>query len=79
MSKYIQSPAINSIVCLQNKRDVLIVKGSYMGSHNRVSNFWYWREVFDDGSLGEEEHGYGSFTESVNEYQVQVTVIVKRK
>ena len=27
--------------------------------YGRVSNFWRWNRVNDDGSLGEEEHGYG--------------------
>ena len=26
---------------------------------SRVSNFWYWNEVLEDGSLGPSEHGYG--------------------
>ena len=37
---------------------VRITSGQYMGAYG-VSNFWYWREVLSDGSLGEEQHGYG--------------------
>ena len=39
-------------------RMVKITSGQYWGEHG-LSNFWYWREVKPDGSLGEEEHGYG--------------------
>ena len=37
---------------------VRIMSGQYMGTYG-VSNFWRWREVLEDGSLGEEECGYG--------------------
>ena len=40
-------------------RLVAITKGQYMGTYG-VSNFWWWREVMPDGSLGDkEECGYG--------------------
>ena len=39
-------------------RLVKIIGGSYL-SGGRVSNFWYWREILADCTLGEEEHGYG--------------------
>lgn len=39
-------------------RLVQITGGSYWGEHG-LSNFWYWREVMPDGSLGQEECGYG--------------------
>jgi hypothetical protein len=39
-------------------RMVQIMNGQYWGTHG-VSNFWYWREVRHDGSLGPEECGYG--------------------
>lgn len=39
-------------------RTVRLTGGQYWGRHG-VSNFWYWREVLPDGSLGPEEHGYG--------------------
>jgi len=39
-------------------RTVQITSGQYWGTHG-LSNFWYWREVLADGSLGEEENGYG--------------------
>ena len=39
-------------------RKVRIVGGQYWGEHG-ISNFWYWREVYPDGALGPQEHGYG--------------------
>lgn len=40
-------------------RTVEITKGQYWGEHG-LSNFWYWREVLEDGTLSErEESGYG--------------------
>jgi len=40
---------------------VYITKGEYLDStYGRLSNFWHWREVLQDGSLSNnEEHGYG--------------------
>jgi hypothetical protein len=39
-------------------RTVKITGGQYWGEYG-VSNFWYWREVRENGKLGPEEHGYG--------------------
>ncbi len=39
-------------------RKVLVIDGRFWGEHG-VSNFWYWREVREDGSLGPKESGYG--------------------
>lgn len=39
-------------------RKVRITSGQFWGEHG-VSNFWYWREVLPDGTLGPQEHGYG--------------------
>ena len=49
---------VGAIVKHPDGRTVKITSGQYWGTHG-VSNFWYWREVKPDGSLGEEEHGYG--------------------
>jgi len=39
---------------------VLVTSGQYLDPvYERVSNFWCWRRVNDDGSLGDEECGYG--------------------
>lgn len=38
---------------------VEIVDGQYWGTHG-LSNFWYWKKVKPDGSLGKYKyHGYG--------------------
>ena len=39
-------------------RSVQIVGGQWWGEHG-LSNFWYWRPVLEDGTLGETESGYG--------------------
>jgi hypothetical protein len=39
-------------------RTVKITDGQYWGEHG-LSNFWGWREVLADGSLGPQENGYG--------------------
>lgn len=39
-------------------RLVKITGGQLWGMHG-FSNFWHWREVKDDGSLGPDESGYG--------------------
>ncbi len=49
---------IGDVVKHPDGRMVKIVGGRYWGEDG-VSNFWYWREVKDDNSLGEKEHGYG--------------------
>lgn len=63
--------------------DVLIISGEYdvpqpFGG-SRISNFWYWKRVLPDGTLNNtEEHGYGDFIESDNEYRVVTTTILER-
>lgn len=38
---------------------VEVVDGQFL-SNGRVSNFWYWKRVNEDGSLSDTiEHGYG--------------------
>lgn len=40
-------------------RTVRIVAGQYWGEFG-ISNFWYWREVLEDGSISQkDECGYG--------------------
>lgn len=50
--------AIGDRVRHPSGRLVEITSGQYWGTYG-LSNFWYWREVKPDGSLGEREHGYG--------------------
>ena len=49
---------VGDVVEHPDGRTVKITKGQYWGTYG-LSNFWYWREVREDGSLGLEEHGYG--------------------
>ena len=37
----------------------LITGGQYMGTHG-VCNFWTWRTIRKDGTLGKEHKGYGT-------------------
>jgi hypothetical protein len=53
-----QKLAVGKIVAHPDGRKVKIVGGQFWGTHG-VSNFWYWREVLDNGELGELENGYG--------------------
>ncbi len=39
-------------------RLVEVTDGQLWGEHG-FSNFWTWRPVSTDGTLGPEEHGYG--------------------
>jgi hypothetical protein len=42
-------------------RTVEIIDGQFLDpTYGRLSNFWWWREVFPDGSISlTEESGYG--------------------
>lgn len=50
--------AIGKRVLHKDGRLVEITGGQWWGEYG-ISNFWYWRPVLADGSLGEVEHGYG--------------------
>lgn len=56
--------------------DVYIVKGEYL-VNGKISNFWYWRRVLDNGSLAAIEGGYGKFVESDIEYNIAITITKK--
>ncbi len=49
---------VGKIVEHPDGRKVKIIDGQFWGTYG-VSNFWYWREVLENGELGELEHGYG--------------------
>lgn len=53
--------------------DVYITNGQYL-SNGRVSNFWYWRPILNESTLGKEECGYGDFSLAGNEYEIIITV-----
>ena len=50
--------AVGDIVLHPDGYKVKITGGQYWGEFG-LSNFWYWRKVNDDGTLGEKQHGYG--------------------
>lgn len=50
--------AVGDTVQHPSGRTVKITDGQYWGEHG-ISNFWYWRELLPNGSLGPVEHGYG--------------------
>lgn len=71
----INSPNVNQLVWFcEDKADmrlVIINSGQYLDpTYHRLSNFWYWQEVYTDGSLGKEEHGYGHFYKYKGDYKV---------
>lgn len=71
-------PRIGSVAEYQDDKnncsyDVFIDEGSFY-VNGRISNFWHWRKVKKDGSLGKQKSGYGSFRESRNEYKIIIKV-----
>ena len=57
----IKNPKIHSVVVLaETGQPVMITDGEYEVD-GRISNFWSWRPLSEDGTLQPEEHGYGNF------------------
>lgn len=52
--------------------DVYIENGHYKVD-GRISNFWKWRRVHQNG-LGIDEHGYGNFETAKHEYKIEIKV-----
>ena len=51
---------VGKVLLHPDGRTVKIKSGYFLDSiYGRISNFWYWNEVLENGSLGPEEHGYG--------------------
>ena len=45
---------------IYRKRPIKITGGQFMGEYNRISNYWYWKEVLPDGTLKKRKSsGYG--------------------
>lgn len=65
-----REPEIGQVVLFQGA-PVLILSGSFY-SNGRVSNFWTWRNVFPDGTLGPILSGYGDFSECPKKYVLMV-------
>lgn len=49
---------IGQVVQHPDGRQVKVIDGQ-LWAPGGFSNFWTWQEVFDDGSLGPKENGYG--------------------
>lgn len=41
-----------------NHERPIYVQGGDWEIDGRISNFWYWREINEDGTLGDLSHGY---------------------
>lgn len=53
-----ERPGVNCVS--EHPRDGLVyVTGGQYEVNGRISNFWYWRKLNPDGTLGAEGHGYG--------------------
>lgn len=89
IGNHISSPAPGSVVIHSGWRPagrsaqmkgyprlVYIVSGNYE-VNGRISNWWTWRPILSNGTLGKEVHGYGSFYESLDVYTIKITVIKK--
>lgn len=59
----------------RTNRLVYITGGSYNGRNGRISNFWYWKDIEEDGTLGKSNNGYGNFFNPSEKYIPVVTII----
>lgn len=50
---------IGETVMTYDGKMVRITSGSFLGGYGRVSNFWHWVELNQDGSDGNHGSGYG--------------------
>ena len=56
---------------------VYITSGKFL-SNDRLSNFWYWKPIHKDGTLGEEKSGYGGNWDELSA-NVEIDITVKLK
>lgn len=57
---FAQSMAIGKILKHPDGRTVKVKSGCFHDlKYGRVSNWWVWNEVLEDGVLGPDESGYG--------------------
>jgi len=69
-------------VYLYKTHPVLITDGQMYGSYGGVSNFWYFRYIKEDGTLGKSGCDYDDGNpgfQKTNKYKVITTVIKKEK
>jgi len=67
------SPNPNSIVEDHKGNLIVIINGQYNGL-NGVSNFWYWRKIKKDLTLGKEQCGYGNFFKYDGNLKVKLVI-----
>lgn len=68
----IKNPRPNSIVLLRKRHQLIpvqIVDGEYE-VNGRITNEWKWISIFEDGSCGCIEEGYGDFFEPHKQYTI---------
>ncbi len=62
-------------VYIYNEKPVYMIDGSYL-SDGRISNYWYWCEILEDGKLGEIQKGYarslGMFKKYNGDFEIRV-------
>jgi hypothetical protein len=60
---------------------VYITGGQYMGTYG-ISNYWYWRKIKEDGTLGRSAKGYdnnGYFTEYPGNFEIIIKLKPNKK
>jgi len=51
---------VGAVINHPDGRTVKIIDGCFLDAiYGRVSNWWSWKEVKKDGTLGKKEEGYG--------------------
>ena len=58
--------------------DIVILEGAYE-AEGRMSNFWSWKFINEEGYLGFVESGYGEFYEPIYEYDEPLIIIPRKK
>ena len=62
------------MVYLHKGKPVYIYDGQWEG-RNGISNFWFWKRIRKDGSLGKKYCGYnnmGEFSEYPNDWEMKI-------
>jgi len=61
------------MIYLHMEKPVYIYEGQFRGIDG-ISNFWYWRMILEDGSLGERDCGYnkGDFFDYPDDWEIRI-------
>lgn len=76
-SKKLSTPVVGKLFHYK-RRLVYIVDGQYT-SGGRISNFWHWRPVRKDGTLGKEEGDYLPPLRPCTTHDIVITVRLARR